>query len=104
MILPHWGHGHLNFLYGNPPWFTVAQPREGDRNPEKELELKKRMMALHADVALEEMTGHELIEADGSVQRTEFAGVAVTVDTNNKTVKIEGGQADTEGEISYQAV
>ena len=103
VVLPHWGDGHLNFLYGNPPWFSVGESGGWDGIAEKELELKKRMMALHADVALEEMTGHELLEADGSVQRTEFAGVAVTVDTNSKTVKIEGGRADTQGEVSYQS-
>lgn len=103
VVLPHAGGEQLNFLHGNPPWFSVGRYGEDwDGVPEKELEVKRRVMALHEDVGRLEMTDHKLLEADGSVQQTVFGGgVSVTVDANNRTVKIEGGRAETKGEVPY---
>ncbi|MCX7804894.1 MAG: hypothetical protein N3A38_06850, partial [Planctomycetota bacterium] len=98
VILPHYGEDDLNLLYGCPPWFPVS----GEKWEEKlrpMLEIKKLAMALHADVGFEPMTGHELLSADGAVQRTTFAGgITVTLNRKERTVRIQGGRADTGGE------
>ena len=103
VVLPHAGGEALNFLHGNPPWFSAGGYAEHwDGVPGKELEVKRRVMALHEDVGLLEMTDHRLVEADGSIQQTVFGGgVTVTLDSNSRTVKIEGGRAETKGEVPY---
>ncbi|MBN1808126.1 MAG: hypothetical protein JW909_03595 [Planctomycetes bacterium] len=98
VILPHAGDQMHNLLYGNPCWFGLGEETWEER-VSAELEIKQLVLKLHADIGFEPMTGHELLAADGTVEKTDFGGVCVTANRAEKTVKIEGGRADTGGEI-----
>ncbi|HTL53500.1 MAG TPA: DUF5696 domain-containing protein [Planctomycetota bacterium] len=94
-----------NLLYGCVPWFNGTNGSNESTEVWEEklgkvLPAKLRVMALHADIGFEPMTDHALLAADGSVEKTTFAGgVAVMVDRKNKTVQIEGGRAATKGMV-----
>jgi Family of unknown function (DUF5696) len=75
----------LGILCGGVPELPVSANSNDAIQP-----LIKKMAALHKRVALLEMTGHEFLNADRSVERTTFGdGTKVTVDWKASTVQIE---------------
>ncbi|MFH1377914.1 MAG: DUF5696 domain-containing protein [Planctomycetota bacterium] len=103
VVLPHSNDQESNILYGCPPWFSLNE-ETWETDVRKSLPMKKLVMKLHSEIGLEPMTGHQLLESDGSVEKTEFGGVSVLLNRKEKTVRIEGGKADTGGEIKYDSL
>jgi len=75
-------------LYAQAPYFWLR----GKAIPEKELKQKKVLLDLHEQVGLAEMTGHEILSDDSSVQKTAFGGVEVEVDKKRGTYRITGAK------------
>jgi len=81
-------------LYGQAPYFWPTRAAI----PAAEMRRKKVLLKLHEDVGFAEMTGHEILSADGSVQRSTFAGgVEVDVDKAAGSYCISAGKARTKG-------
>ena len=91
---------------------AVAVPSPGDNLPEAllyaqapyfhstgtlsatELARKKVLLKLHQDAAFAEMTDHQLVSADGNVQKSVFdAGLTVEVNKKTGTYRISEGKA-----------
>jgi hypothetical protein len=72
------------FLHGNAPQMGYGRP-----GTPVDFEKAKRMAALHKRVGLLEMTNHEFLNKERTLERTTFAdGTKVTVDWSTKTVDI----------------
>jgi len=94
LCLPSGGRLVESLLYGQAPYFWLR----GRPVPPREIARKKVLLKLHQDVAFAEMTGHEILNADGTAQRCTFAG-GIEVEVNKKTgsYRIRGGRAETNG-------
>ena len=72
-----------SFLHG-------SAPELGWRQQQVNVAQVRRLAALHARVALQEMTNHEFLDKNRRRERTTFAdGTTVTVDWDKNTVEIE---------------
>ena len=81
-------------LYAQAPYFWPG------RRPitATELTKKKVLLKLHEDAGFAEMTDHEILSSDGTVQKSTFdAGLEVEVNTKTGTYRISAGKARTKG-------
>ena len=86
-------------LYAQAPYFWLR----GEAVPAAEVSQKKTLLKLHEDAAFAEMTGHELLSEDGSVQKCTYArGLEVEVDKAKGTYRINTGRAKTRGTKSLR--
>jgi len=86
-------------LYAQAPYFWLR----GQAVPAAEVSQKKTLLKLHEDAAFAEMTGHELLSEDGSVQKCTYArGLEVEVDKAKGTYRINTGRAKTRGTKSLR--
>jgi len=86
-------------LYAQAPYFWLG----GEALPAAEISRKKTLLKLHEDAAFAEMTGHELLSGDGSVQKCTYArGLEVEVDKAKGTYRINTGRARTRGTKSLR--
>lgn len=90
LCLPSGGDLAEAMLYAQAPYFWP-----GRRNiTPAELNGKKAVLKLHEDAAFAEMTGHELLSDDGSVQKCIYdGGLEVEVDKAKGAYRVSDGKA-----------
>ena len=94
LCLPSGGDGLEALLYAQAPYFWLR----GKDVPPAEIAQKKVLLKLHEDAGLAEMTGHEILNADGSAQKCTYArGLEVEVDKKKRTYRISDGRGKTQG-------
>lgn len=97
MTLPVSGDDDLieALLYASAPYFHNTEKVDFTA---KEIARKKAVLKFHEDAAFLEMTGHELLNAEGTAQKCIYAGgLEVEVDKFKNTYKINSGRAKTKG-------
>jgi hypothetical protein len=95
LCLPHGGDPLTGLLYAQAPYLWPSHPQRGQIT-QRELEVKKVLLDLHRDAAFSEMTGHEMLSADGSVQKCTYdGGLEVEVNRAEGTYRISDGRAKT---------
>lgn len=81
-------------LYAQVPHFRLT----GKAISLEELRHKKTVLAFHQDAGFLEMTDHEILSADGNVQRSVFGGgLEISVIRSEGTFCINDGRAKTKG-------
>ena len=102
LCLPAPGRDLLEaLLYAQAPYFWPT----GKPIVAAELKQKKVLLSLHQDAAFAEMTDHELLSNDGSVQKCVYdRGLEVEVDKTKGTYRISRGKARTKGTQKLSAV
>ncbi len=98
LCLPSTGKSLLEtLLYAQAPYFWLSGERADWRDGES-LARKKTVLALHEDAAFAEMTGHEILDGDGMVQKCTYdGGLEVEVNKCDGTYRINTGKAATKG-------
>ncbi len=81
-------------LYAQAPHFRLS----GQSIPLDELRHKKTVLAFHNDAAFLEMTDHQVLSADGNVQKCVYGGgLEISVIRSDGTYAINDGRAKTKG-------
>ncbi len=94
LCLPSGGDLLEALLYGQAPYFWLR----GQPVAPAEIARKKVLLRLHEDAGFAEMTGHELLSADGAAQKCTYeGGLEVEIDKKAGTYRISGGKARTRG-------
>jgi hypothetical protein len=83
----------FNILYGSPPMFLITLD-SWQKNKQRFVQTYQNVCTVVRAVGYEEMTGHQFVTADRSVQQTQFAnGVRITVNFGESPYSLPEGTA-----------